>query len=64
MEYALDYLDKPKNIQVQKENEMKDVYSCWVGFVAIFIYGLEKKKKKKQEMKKKTHVIWFGHEFM
>jgi hypothetical protein len=43
---------------------MKDVYSCWVGFVAIFIYGLEKKKKKKQEMKKKTHVIWFGHEFM
>ncbi len=52
MEYALDYLDKPKNIQVQKENEMKDVYSCWVGFVAMFSYGVAKKKKNS------CHMVW------
>jgi len=27
---------------------MKDVYSCWVGFVAMFSYGVAKKKKKKK----------------
>jgi hypothetical protein len=29
---------------------MKDVYSCWVGFVAMFSYGVAKKKKKKKLM--------------
>ncbi len=61
MEYALDYLDILKHIQVQKKNEMKDVYSCWDGFVAMFGCGVAKKK---QERKKNSYVVWFGHEFM
>jgi hypothetical protein len=40
---------------------MKDVYSCWDGFVAMFGCGVAKKK---QERKKNSYVVWFGHEFM
>jgi hypothetical protein len=31
---------------------MKDVYSCWVGFVAMFSYGVAKKKKNS------CHMVW------
>lgn len=61
MEYALDYLKRLKHIQGQKKNEMKDVYSCGVGFVAMFSCGVAKKTRKE---KKNSYVILFGHEFM
>ncbi len=53
IEYALDYLDRLKHIEVQKKNEMKDVYCCWVGFVAMFSCGVAKKNKEK-----KTHMSY------